>query len=50
METRILDRVEELAARIDKTKTQANGRKPKAAAPKPKRKPSAAKKTTRRKT
>jgi hypothetical protein len=51
METRILDRVEELAARIDKPKKQPNGSKTKAtAAPKQKRKPSAAKKTARRKT
>jgi hypothetical protein len=50
METRILDRVEELAARIDKPKKQPNGAKPKAAAaPKPKRKPAAPKKPARRK-
>lgn len=42
METRILDRVEELAARIDKPKKQPNGSKIKAAAaPKPKRKQAA---------
>lgn len=61
METRILDRVEELAGRIEKTNKPTNGSKPKApAVPKPKpkrtatpaakRKPAAAKKTARRKT
>ena len=63
METRILDRVERLAEKIDQANRQPNGSKPKATAapkPKPKRKqaaapvakhkPSSAKKPTPRKT
>jgi hypothetical protein len=51
METRILDRVEALAVRIDRMQKQPDGSKRNAAAaPKPKRKPVAAKKTARRKT
>jgi hypothetical protein len=51
METRILDRVERLAAKIEHINPQANGAKPKArATPKPKRKVASAKKSTRRKT
>jgi len=53
METRILDRVERLAAKIENLNPQANGASPKrkpAVAPKPKRKVATAKKSTRRKT
>jgi hypothetical protein len=49
METRILDRIEKLAAGIDKPKKMPKGSKPKTKVA-PKRKPVAAKKTARRKT